>query len=92
MKIKLTITESKCRCDYCKKGDVFIVDDLNIEKPYQEDGRCRPQTYKEFAFSVQFHSELFTVILSQASCRDQRQNHTQENREYEAEKIEPEGS
>ena len=28
MKIKLTITESKCRCNYCKKGDVFIVDDL----------------------------------------------------------------
>ncbi len=28
MKVKLTITESKCRCNYCKKGDVFIVDDL----------------------------------------------------------------
>lgn len=27
-KIKLTILESKCRCNYCKKGDEFIVDDL----------------------------------------------------------------
>lgn len=26
--IKLTITESKCRCGYFKKGDTFIVDDL----------------------------------------------------------------
>ena len=27
-KVKLTITESKCRCGYCKKGDIFIVEDL----------------------------------------------------------------
>ena len=27
-KVKLTITESSCRCNYCAKGDVFIVDDL----------------------------------------------------------------
>lgn len=27
-KVKLTVIESKCRCNYCKKGDVFIVDDL----------------------------------------------------------------
>lgn len=27
-KVKLTVTESRCRCGYCKKGDVFIVDDL----------------------------------------------------------------
>ncbi len=28
MKVKLTITDSCCRCGYVKKGDVFIVDDL----------------------------------------------------------------
>ncbi len=27
-KVKLTILESKCRGDYCKKGDEFIVEDL----------------------------------------------------------------
>lgn len=27
-RIKLTVTESNCRCHYCKKGDVFLVDDL----------------------------------------------------------------
>ena len=27
-KVKLTITESKCRCGYCHKGDEFIVEDL----------------------------------------------------------------
>ena len=27
-KVKLTVTESRCRCGYCKKGDVFIVEDL----------------------------------------------------------------
>ena len=27
-KVKLTVIESKCRCNYCKKGDIFIVDDL----------------------------------------------------------------
>ena len=27
-KVKLTITESKCRSGYCKKGDEFIVEDL----------------------------------------------------------------
>ena len=28
MKIKLTVTESRCRCGYCKKGDTFTVEDL----------------------------------------------------------------
>ena len=27
-KVKLTVTESRCRCGYCKKGDEFIVEDL----------------------------------------------------------------
>ncbi|MBE5962081.1 MAG: TIGR04076 family protein [Lachnospiraceae bacterium] len=27
-KVKLTVTESRCRGGYCKKGDVFIVEDL----------------------------------------------------------------
>ena len=27
-KVKLTITESKCRGGYCKAGDEFIVEDL----------------------------------------------------------------
>ena len=27
-KVKLTITESKCRCGYFHKGDEFIVEDL----------------------------------------------------------------
>ncbi len=27
-KVKLTITESKCRCEYFKKGQEFIVEDL----------------------------------------------------------------
>lgn len=27
-KVKLTITEGKCRCGYCKKGDEYIVEDL----------------------------------------------------------------
>ena len=27
-KVKLTVTESNCRCDYCRKGDIFIVEDL----------------------------------------------------------------
>lgn len=27
-KVKLTITESHCRSGYCKKGDVFLVEDL----------------------------------------------------------------
>ena len=27
-KVKLTITESKCRGGYCKAGDIFFVEDL----------------------------------------------------------------
>lgn len=27
-KVKLTVTESRCRCGYVKVGDTFIVDDL----------------------------------------------------------------
>ena len=27
-KVKLTMTESKCRGGYCKKGDIFIIEDL----------------------------------------------------------------
>ncbi len=27
-KIKVTVAESSCRCDYCKKGDVFVVEDI----------------------------------------------------------------
>ena len=27
-KVKLTVLESRCRGDYCKKGDVFIVEDV----------------------------------------------------------------
>ena len=27
-KVKLTVTQSSCRCGYCRKGDVFIVEDL----------------------------------------------------------------
>lgn len=27
-KVKLTITDSKCRGGYCKKGDTYIVEDL----------------------------------------------------------------
>ncbi|MBR5545566.1 MAG: TIGR04076 family protein [Clostridia bacterium] len=27
-KVKLTVTESRCRCNYCQKGDVFVVEDL----------------------------------------------------------------
>jgi len=27
-KVKLTITESHCRGGYCKKGDIYIVEDL----------------------------------------------------------------
>ena len=27
-KVKLIVTESACRCGYCKKGDEFIVDDI----------------------------------------------------------------
>ena len=28
LKVKLTVTESKCRCGYLKKGDEYIVGDL----------------------------------------------------------------
>ena len=28
MKVKLTITESACRCDYHRKGDEFVVEDI----------------------------------------------------------------
>lgn len=27
-KVRLTITESRCRGGYCKKGDVFLVEDV----------------------------------------------------------------
>ena len=27
-KVKITVTESRCRSGYCKAGDVFLVDDL----------------------------------------------------------------
>lgn len=27
-KVKLTVIKSNCRCNYLKKGDTFIVDDL----------------------------------------------------------------
>lgn len=27
-KVKLTVTESRCRGGYCKAGDVFLVEDL----------------------------------------------------------------
>ena len=27
-KVKLTVTESRCRCGYCKAGDEFIVGDV----------------------------------------------------------------
>lgn len=28
IRVKLTVTESNCRCGYHKKGDTFIVEDL----------------------------------------------------------------
>ena len=28
MKVKLTVTESRCRSGYCKTGDIYIVEDL----------------------------------------------------------------
>lgn len=28
MKVKLTVTESRCRGGYCKAGDTFLVEDL----------------------------------------------------------------
>lgn len=28
MKVKLTITDSKCRGGYCKKGDEYVIEDL----------------------------------------------------------------
>ena len=27
-KVKLTVTESNCRCGYLKQGDIFLVEDL----------------------------------------------------------------
>jgi uncharacterized repeat protein (TIGR04076 family) len=42
-KVKLTVTESRCRCNYCKAGDTFIVENLcppichelwNVAYPY----------------------------------------------------------
>ena len=27
-KVKLTVTQSRCRCGYCQEGDTFIVEDL----------------------------------------------------------------
>lgn len=27
-KVKLTVTESRCRSDYCQKGQEFVVEDL----------------------------------------------------------------
>lgn len=27
-KVKLSVTESKCRGGYCKKGDIFLIEDL----------------------------------------------------------------
>ena len=27
-KVRLTVTESRCRCGYCKAGDEYIVEDL----------------------------------------------------------------
>ena len=27
-KVKITVTDSNCRCGYCKAGDVFVVEDL----------------------------------------------------------------
>lgn len=27
-KVKLTVLESRCRCDYCRAGDTFVVGDL----------------------------------------------------------------
>ena len=27
-KVKLTVTESRCRCGYCKTGEVYIVEDI----------------------------------------------------------------
>ena len=27
-KVRLTVTESRCRCDYCRQGDVYLVEDL----------------------------------------------------------------
>lgn len=27
-KVKITVTESRCRSGYCKKGDEFIVEDI----------------------------------------------------------------
>ena len=28
MKVKLTVTQSRCRNGYCKTGDIFVVEDL----------------------------------------------------------------
>ena len=27
-KVKLTVTESRCRCNYCQKGDTYVVEDI----------------------------------------------------------------
>ena len=33
-KVKLTITESNCRCGYVKMGDIYVVDDLYRHTTY----------------------------------------------------------
>ena len=44
-KVKLTITESKCRCGYFKKGQEFIVEDLCPPLRHELWNRIYPFVY-----------------------------------------------
>ena len=69
-KVKLTITESKCRCGYFKKGQEFIVEDLCPPLCHELWNRIYP-----FVYALQNGASL-DYGVNRFQLREQEQNYT----------------
>lgn len=44
-KVKLTVTDSRCRCGYCRRGDEYLVEDLCPPLCHELWNSIYPQVY-----------------------------------------------
>ena len=66
MKVKLTVTESRCRCGYHKEGDTFVVEDLCPPLCHELWNRAYP-----YVFALQNGADL-DYGETRARCFDVR--------------------
>ena len=68
-KVKLTITESNCRCGYHKKGDEFIVEDICPPLCHELWNTIYPSVYALLNGADLDHGEVRTRVFN-AKCPD----------------------